>query len=89
MFNALTIDLEDWYQGLTSTGKQVERWSSFEDRVVESSERLLELLAAAGVKATFFVLGENVHVRNGFIQTLCDIYLDSFTSPAQTIPGGI
>jgi polysaccharide deacetylase family protein (PEP-CTERM system associated) len=57
MLNALTIDLEDWYQGLTSTSAQVERWGDYEDRVVESSERLLELLASAGVKATFFVLG--------------------------------
>jgi len=57
MLNALTIDLEDWYQGLTSTSKQIDRWDSYEDRVVESSERLLDLLAFAGVKATFFVLG--------------------------------
>jgi len=72
MFNALTIDLEDWYQGLTSTGKQVERWSSFEDRVVESSERLLGLLAAAGVKATFFVLGYVANQFPGLIKTIAD-----------------
>ena len=57
MINAFTVDLEDWYQGLTSTSTQVEKWHSHEDRVVESSDRLLTLLDNAGVKATFFVLG--------------------------------
>lgn len=57
MPNALTIDLEDWYQGLTSTGQRVDRWPSYEDRVAESTHRLLDILAQAGVKATFFVLG--------------------------------
>jgi polysaccharide deacetylase family protein (PEP-CTERM system associated) len=57
VLNALTIDLEDWYQGLTSTSRQVDRWPSYEDRVVESTNRLLDILLEAGVKATFFVLG--------------------------------
>jgi polysaccharide deacetylase family protein (PEP-CTERM system associated) len=57
MLNALTIDLEDWYQGLTSTGRRVDRWPRYEDRVVESTERLLDILAQTKVKATFFVLG--------------------------------
>lgn len=57
MLNALTIDLEDWYQGLTSTGHQVDRWPDFQDRVVESTERLLAVLGRASVRATFFVLG--------------------------------
>ncbi|MCP4362241.1 MAG: DUF3473 domain-containing protein [Chloroflexi bacterium] len=57
MINALTIDLEDWYQGLTSTSQQVDRWPNFEDRVVTSTEHLLTILAEANVQATFFVLG--------------------------------
>jgi polysaccharide deacetylase family protein (PEP-CTERM system associated) len=57
MLNALTIDLEDWYQGLTSTSRQVNRWPEFEDRVVEATQQLLTLLDRAEVKATFFVLG--------------------------------
>ncbi len=57
MRNALTIDLEDWYQGLTSTSQQVRRWPELEDRVVDSTERLLAILERAAVKATFFVLG--------------------------------
>lgn len=57
MFNALTIDLEDWFQGLTSTSRQKDRWPTFENRVVANTEKLLRLLAQAEVKVTFFVLG--------------------------------
>ena len=57
MRNALTNDLEDWYQGLTSTSQQVRRWPEFEDRVVASTGRLLAILESASVRATFFVLG--------------------------------
>lgn len=57
MRNAFTVDLEDWYQGLTSTGRRPEQWPSYENRVVESTGRLLRVLERAGVRATVFVLG--------------------------------
>lgn len=57
MINALTIDLEDWYQGLTSTSPQIDRWPVFESRIETNAENLLTILAQTGVKATFFVLG--------------------------------
>jgi polysaccharide deacetylase family protein (PEP-CTERM system associated) len=52
--NALTIDFEDWYQGLEIPHT---RWSGYEDRIVAAGQRLLGMLAEAGVRATFFVLG--------------------------------
>jgi polysaccharide deacetylase family protein (PEP-CTERM system associated) len=52
--NALTIDFEDWYQGLEIPQTA---WAGFEDRIVPVGHRLLTLLAEAGVRATFFVLG--------------------------------
>jgi polysaccharide deacetylase family protein (PEP-CTERM system associated) len=55
--NAFTVDLEDWFQGLTSTNPQVERWPSFESRVVSATHVLLKILHEYGVQATFFVLG--------------------------------
>ena len=55
--NAFTIDLEDWFQGLTSTNPQVNQWPTFESRVVPATLRLLELLRAFRIQATFFVLG--------------------------------
>lgn len=56
--NAFTVDLEDWYHGLTSTNSRPDRWSQLESRVTQNTQRLLELLAEYDIKATFFVLGE-------------------------------
>ena len=52
--NALTIDFEDWYQGLEIPHTD---WGQYEDRIDRSGRRLLEILAEAGTRATFFVLG--------------------------------
>lgn len=52
--NALTIDFEDWYQGLEIPYTD---WDGFEDRIVKVGHRLLEIFAEANVKATFFMLG--------------------------------
>jgi polysaccharide deacetylase family protein (PEP-CTERM system associated) len=57
LLNAFTVDLEDWYQGLTSTNPRVDLWPILESRVVAASTRLLEVLRPYGVQATFFVLG--------------------------------
>ena len=54
VLNAFTVDLEDWYQGL-EIGP--EDWSGYEDRLRIGSERLLQLLGDASVRASFFVLG--------------------------------
>lgn len=56
--NAFTVDLEEWYQGLTATNPLIERWPTFESRVVPATERLLGILRAHEVTATFFVLGD-------------------------------
>jgi polysaccharide deacetylase family protein (PEP-CTERM system associated) len=52
--NALTVDFEDWYQGLEIPHTH---WDAYEDRIGLAGGRLLELFAKAGVRATFFVLG--------------------------------
>ena len=52
--NALTIDFEDWYQGIEIPHSE---WSGFEDRIEQSGRRLLQLLDEARVRGTFFVLG--------------------------------
>jgi polysaccharide deacetylase family protein (PEP-CTERM system associated) len=54
MINALTIDFEDWYQGLEVPAAE---WGGFEDRLAMSGRRLLALLAGAQVRGTFFILG--------------------------------
>ena len=55
--NAFTVDLEDWFQGLTSTNRYPEKWASYEARLEGNTERLLRLLERYDVRATFFVLG--------------------------------
>jgi polysaccharide deacetylase family protein (PEP-CTERM system associated) len=52
--NALTIDFEDWYQGLEIPYSE---WDRFEDRIEAAGERLLGILDDADTKATFFMLG--------------------------------
>jgi len=54
----LTIDVEEWFHGHNYL-EQVPpaTWDQQEQRVVANTERVLELLEARQVKATFFVLG--------------------------------
>jgi polysaccharide deacetylase family protein (PEP-CTERM system associated) len=54
VINALTIDFEDWYQGLEIPPSG---WDRFEDRIAFAGRKILGLLAEADVRATFFVLG--------------------------------
>ncbi len=69
--NALTIDLEEWFQGLTSTNQQVEQWPAFENRVVPATRRLLALLHDCQVRATFFVLGYVADQHPALIEEIC------------------
>ena len=55
--NAFSVDLEDWYQGVTSTSARREQWGTYEQRVEKNTIRLLGLLEQYNIKATFFVLG--------------------------------
>jgi polysaccharide deacetylase family protein (PEP-CTERM system associated) len=52
--NALTIDFEDWYQGLEISHSE---WDKYEDRIAFAGDKLLGILDEAGTKATFFMLG--------------------------------
>jgi polysaccharide deacetylase family protein (PEP-CTERM system associated) len=56
--NALTIDVEDYFQ-VSAFAPFIARsdWPQRECRVERNVERILEMLAANGTKATFFTLG--------------------------------
>lgn len=58
MVNALTVDVEDYFQ-VTAFERQVDRreWGTYPLRVVDNTRRILDLFARHGVRATFFVLG--------------------------------
>ena len=58
VINAMTIDVEDYFQVSAFEGiAPRHRWDSFESRVCANTERLLEIFKGSGVTATFFVLG--------------------------------
>ncbi len=56
--NALTIDVEDYFQ-VSAFAPYIERsqWDLRECRVERNVDRILDLLAARNIKATFFTLG--------------------------------
>ncbi|SFR40321.1 polysaccharide deacetylase family protein, PEP-CTERM locus subfamily [Marinobacter gudaonensis] len=56
--NALTIDVEDYFQvAALAEAVRYDDWSSMEYRVEANTDRILGLFDQAGVKATFFTLG--------------------------------
>jgi polysaccharide deacetylase family protein (PEP-CTERM system associated) len=56
--NAMTIDVEEHFHASVFNGIVHRRdWDDIESRVCANTDRLLELLADAGVSGTFFVLG--------------------------------
>lgn len=56
--NALSVDVEDWFQ-VQAFADRIDRrdWEGQERRVEANTHRLLDRFAEAGVRATFFTLG--------------------------------
>jgi polysaccharide deacetylase family protein (PEP-CTERM system associated) len=56
--NAMTVDVEDWFQVQAFAGL-IERseWEGFPSRVEANTDIFLQMFADAGVKGTFFTLG--------------------------------
>lgn len=69
--NVFTVDLEEWFQGLTSTNRQVERWETLESRVVPATHLLLDILRQYGIRATFFVLGHVADRQPALMDAIC------------------
>jgi len=63
--NILTIDVEDWYMDT-----DISTWSSYEDRIVKNTQKILEILDERNTKATFFVVG---YVAEHFPELIEDI----------------
>ena len=58
MLNALSVDVEDWFQvGAFERLVARDSWDGLPQRVERNSEAVLALFETAGVKATFFTLG--------------------------------
>lgn len=58
MYNALTIDLEDYFHvGAYAGHIRLDEWDSYPSRVAQNTDRLLDLFEQHNCRATFFVLG--------------------------------
>jgi polysaccharide deacetylase family protein (PEP-CTERM system associated) len=73
MINALTVDVEEYYQ--VEAFAEVVRsqdWENWESRVEGSTARLLELLARRNIRGTFFVLGWLAERRPYLVRKIAD-----------------
>ena len=73
MRNALSVDVEDWFQ-VGAFEKVIDRadWDSLAPRVERNTDAVLGLFAESGVKATFFTLGWVAHRYPALIRRIVD-----------------
>lgn len=74
MINALTIDVEDYFQ--VSNFESLigfKNWDKYESRVERNTKKILHILSENNVKATFFILG---WVAEKHPQLILEIYKD-------------
>ena len=73
MLNALSVDVEDWFQvGAFETVIAKADWEHLERRVERNADAVLGLFAEAGVKGTFFTLGWVAERHPGLIRRIVD-----------------
>ncbi len=71
MLNALTIDVEDYYQvSAFESVVRFEDWPSYTSRVEKNTFMILDLLSEYGVQATFFILGWEGEHRPGLVRAI-------------------
>jgi polysaccharide deacetylase family protein (PEP-CTERM system associated) len=68
--NALSIDVEEYYHATVFQEAMAGVTARLESRVERSTQRILVLLAARGVRATFFVLGEVAAAHPGLVRAI-------------------
>ncbi|MGH7821714.1 MAG: polysaccharide deacetylase family protein, partial [Candidatus Binatia bacterium] len=67
MHHALTIDVEDWYQGIPIPAATK---ASAEKRLEASMDRLLGILEKRSTRATFFILGPVAEDHAGVVERI-------------------
>jgi polysaccharide deacetylase family protein (PEP-CTERM system associated) len=73
MRNALSVDVEDWFQvGAFEDVIARDSWESLPGRVEANTDRVLDLFDQAGVKATFFTLGWVAERHPGLVRRIVD-----------------
>jgi len=71
MLNALTIDVEDYFQ-VNAFSRHIKRedWGNFPLRVADNTRRILAMLDEFNVKATFFILGWIAEREQGLVKEI-------------------
>lgn len=73
IINALSVDVEDWFQvGAFEATISRDDWPSLAPRVERNTGAVLDLLARAGVTATFFALGWVAERHAGAIRRIVE-----------------
>jgi polysaccharide deacetylase family protein (PEP-CTERM system associated) len=71
--NAMTVDVEDWFQVQAFAGIIArDAWETLPRRVEANTETFLQMFADAGVKATFFTLGWVADRHPGLVRRIVD-----------------
>ncbi|HEY8550844.1 MAG TPA: polysaccharide deacetylase family protein, partial [Vicinamibacterales bacterium] len=73
MVNAFTVDLEEWFHicGVPELADPA-GWDALPSRVVDDTRRVLDLLDATGVRATFFTVGWVAERHPALIRTIIE-----------------
>ncbi|MDH4135615.1 MAG: DUF3473 domain-containing protein [Anaerolineae bacterium] len=67
--NAFTVDVEDWHHCILHDPAQ---WCKYEDRIVYSTTKLLDVIEEKGVRATCFVLGYVAALHPELVEAIHD-----------------
>ncbi|MEJ2619750.1 MAG: DUF3473 domain-containing protein [Candidatus Thiodiazotropha sp.] len=72
--NAITVDVEDYYQ-VSAFNKQVTKadWEGYESRVYDNTQRILKIFDDNSIKGTFFVLGWVAERNKKLIKEIDDL----------------
>jgi polysaccharide deacetylase family protein (PEP-CTERM system associated) len=65
--NILQIDVENWYSDL-----DIKDWGKYEDRIVQNTSRVLEILKQRKIRATFFILGHVAEQHPELVQKIIE-----------------
>jgi polysaccharide deacetylase family protein (PEP-CTERM system associated) len=69
--NAMSVDVEDWFQVQAYAGAiSRDRWDGLDRRVEANTERVLAIFERAGVRATFFTLGWVAERHPGLVRRI-------------------
>jgi polysaccharide deacetylase family protein (PEP-CTERM system associated) len=72
--NALSVDLEEYYHGMEfEAAVPPQERSRLPSRVEESTQRVLDVLEKADVRATFFVVGSVAEARPALVRRIADL----------------